>query len=178
MGHVLVPHDREKDPWGPSEGCCPSHRGCLEGLASGPAIARRWGSAAHELPDVHPAWELEAGYLAQGLVSIINILAPGRIVLGGGVMERQQLYPLILHKVMQLIGGYLPVKELSAGMDSYIVAPVLGQRSGVLGAMALALGLDRGEDTVDADANVSAHTNVNTGANTNANDGSVMEQGI
>lgn len=135
MGHLRVPHDREADPF---EGCCPSHGDCLEGLASGPALTRRWGQAAHELPDDHPAWELEAAYLAHGLVAIICILAPRRIILGGGVMGREQLFSLIRGKVGALMGSYLPASELVGDIDAYITAPSLGRRSGVLGALALA----------------------------------------
>ena len=123
MGHLRVAHDRELDPF---EGCCPSHGDCLEGLAAGPALAARWRRPAQELADDHPAWELEATYLAHGLLAIITILSPRRIVLGGGVMERHQLYPLIRHKVRELMGDYLPVDELADRLDELIVATQCG----------------------------------------------------
>src|SRR5579862_7150476 len=85
MGHIRVPHDVARDPF---TGNCPFHGDCLEGLAAGPAIAARWGQPGHLLPDGHPAWDLEAEYLALGLVNWACTLSPETIVLGGGVMQR------------------------------------------------------------------------------------------
>lgn len=135
MGHIRVPHDRERDPF---EGICPFHGDCLEGLASGPAIVARWGLRGEDLPPDHPAWELEARYLAMGLVAIICIISPQRIVIGGGVMEREHLYPLVRKNVQDLLKGYIQRPEIRDAMDRYIVPPALGERAGVLGAIALA----------------------------------------
>jgi fructokinase len=134
-GHMRLPHDRKKDPF---PGICPFHGDCFEGMASGPALAHRWRKSADTLPDNHPAWELEALYVAYALVNVILTLSPQRIVLGGGVMERQLLLPLIRGKVRRLLNGYLASPVLSGGMEEYIVPPALGKRSGVLGALALA----------------------------------------
>ena len=127
MGHVRVPHDRTTDPY---TGGCPFHGDCIEGLASGPAVEARWGVTGRELPPDHPGWELEAHYLAFGLVNWICTLSPQRIILGGGVMRRLHLLPMIRNKVAALLNGYLDAPE--------IVPPELGPRSGVLGALALA----------------------------------------
>ncbi len=135
MGHFLVPHDTENDPF---EGICPYHGDCLEGLASGPAIEARWGRRGEELPDDHPAWELEAHYLALGLMTIICTLSPRRIVMGGGVMERSHLFPLIRSRVQELLNGYVQAGAILERIDQYIVPPALGKRAGVLGAIALA----------------------------------------
>ena len=89
MGHILIPHDLSVDPF---LGCCPFHQDCLEGLASGFAIEQRWQQKGASLPDDHPAWALEANYLATGLVNFILMLSPERIVIGGGVMEQKQLF--------------------------------------------------------------------------------------
>lgn len=134
-GHVRVPHDRREDPF---PGICPFHGDCFEGLANGPAIAKRWGQPAESLPAVHPAWELEAGYIAHALVATICLLSPQRIVLGGGVMEQAQLFPLIRSKVKELLNGYIPSPVFQGGLDGYIVRPGLGKRAGILGAMAMA----------------------------------------
>ena len=136
LGHIPVPHDRARDPF---PGACPVHGDCLEGLASGPAIGERWGVAGHELPVDHPAWALEAEYLALGISTWIYTLSPERIVLGGGVMEQQHLFPLIRRRVRQILNGYLTASEVGEGIDDYIVPPGLGSEAGVLGAIALAL---------------------------------------
>lgn len=135
MGHIRVPHDRVADDFA---GVCPYHGDCLEGLASGPAIERRWGTRPDVLPDDHPAWELEAGYLAAGVANLVFTLSPRLVVMGGGVMERRTLLPRIRAGVLDLLGGYVRADEVSDAIDDYIVAPALGSRSGVLGAIALA----------------------------------------
>jgi fructokinase len=135
MGHMHTPHDLELDPF---EGSCPYHGDCLEGLASGPAIEARWGASPDSLPPDHPAWELEATYLAHAVVNLICVIAPRRVILGGGVMRQAQLMPLVRAKVVALLNGYLQLPALLDTVDSYIVSPGLGSRSGVLGAIALA----------------------------------------
>jgi fructokinase len=135
MGHVRLPHDRGRDPF---TGVCPTHRDCWEGLATAPAIAARWGRAPETLPDDHPAWALEAHYLALGLANIALTLSPERVVLGGGVMARTHLYHLVRSEVSDLLGGYLSSPALADSLQHYIVPPTLGDRAGVLGAIALA----------------------------------------
>lgn len=135
MGHLRLPHDRDADPF---QGVCPYHGDCLEGLASGPAIERRWGCPASEIPDDHPAWALEADYLAFALVNIIVTLSPQRIIMGGGVMRRAALFPAIRARVQELLNAYVKHPRILEEIDAYIVPPALGDRSGVLGGFALA----------------------------------------
>jgi fructokinase len=134
MGHMRVPHDGRTDPFA---GLCPFHGDCLEGLAAGPAIAARWNRPAESLPPDHPAWPLEARYLALGLINVISVISPERVVLGGGVMRQPRLLPLIRADLMACLGGYAPSAAIG-DIDRYLVAPSLGARSGVLGALALA----------------------------------------
>ncbi len=136
MGHIRIPHDWQADPF---PGICPYHGDCLEGLAAGPALVARWGQAGETLPVAHPAWELEAHYLALGLVTYICTLAPQRIIMGGGVMQQTRLFPLVQLEVQRLLNNYVQVPALGAEIDDYIVPPALGPRAGVLGALALAL---------------------------------------
>ena len=131
MGHMRIPHDRTADPFA---GACPHHGDCWEGLASAPAIAARWGQAPERLPDDHPAWVHEARYLALGLVNVILTLSPERVVLGGGVMARAGLLERVRAHLKELVAGYVNAAD--------VVAPALGERSGVLGAIALALAQD------------------------------------
>jgi fructokinase len=135
MGHLRLPHDRARDPF---PGACPYHGDCWEGLASGPALAARWRQEPETLADDHPAWALQAHYLALGLANLVLVLSPERIVLGGGVMARPRLYPLVRAKLAGVIGGYLQTSALDARLDEYVVSPALGDRAGVLGALALA----------------------------------------
>jgi fructokinase len=135
MGHMLLPHDRQADPY---PGHCPYHGDCFEGLANGPAIARRWGQPAETLPADHPAWPLEAHYIALGLANLIYALSPQRFVLGGGVMAQAQLFPLIQAEVPRLLNGYVQSPWIIERAGEYIVPPGLGDRAGVLGAIALA----------------------------------------
>jgi fructokinase len=134
MGHIRIPHDRSRDPF---PGGCPYHGDCLEGLASAPALESRWGVSPVMLAPDHPAWVLEAEYLALGCVNWICTLSPERIVMGGGVM-REHLFPLLRERVAALMNGYLDAPQLAAGIDQYIVPAALGNRAGVLGALALA----------------------------------------
>jgi len=135
VGHLRVPHDRLRDPF---EGSCSVHGDCWEGLASGHAIAERWRLAPEGLPSDHPAWELEAEYLALGILSIVMIASPQRVILGGGVMEQAPLLAMIRSRLRGLVAGYLETPLLGEGIDSYLVSPALGDRAGVLGAIALA----------------------------------------
>jgi fructokinase len=135
MGHIFVPHDWERDPYG---GFCPYHGDCFEGLAAGPAIEGRWGQRAEALPEDHPAWELEAEYIASALANFVMILSPQRMILGGGVMEVPRLFPLVRKKTQHKLNGYVQMPEILEEIESYIVPPGLGNKSGVLGAIALA----------------------------------------
>ncbi len=135
MGHMRLPHDQQRDPF---PGACPFHGDCFEGLASGPALAARWGRPAETLPPEHPAWPLQAHYLALALVNLICTFSPQRIVLGGGVMEQPALFPLVRAEVQALLNGYVRAPAILDTIDSYIVPPGLGGRAGILGALALA----------------------------------------
>lgn len=133
FGHMRIPHDLEADPFA---GVCPFHGDCWEGLASGPALAARWGQTPKLLSGNADAWALEARYVALGLVNVISVLSPHRIVLGGGVGAAAGLLPLVHREVVGLVKGYLGA--LAADVAGWITAPALGSRSGVLGAIALA----------------------------------------
>ena len=136
MGHILIPHDKTIDPFA---GTCPYHADCLEGMAAGGAIKTRWHvMSALDLPASHPAWDLEADYLAAALANIILILSPQRIIMGGGVMKQMHLFEKIRERVVQKLNGYVPTPEILEHIDHYIVPPGLADRSGVAGAIALA----------------------------------------
>lgn len=135
MGHIRLPHDRQLDPF---EGACPYHGDCLEGLAAGPALEKRWGVRAETLAPDHPAWELEAQYLGLALSNFICTLSPQRIILGGGVMSQPHLFPLVRARTVELLNGYVQSPQILQNIAEYIVPPALGAQAGVLGAFALA----------------------------------------
>ena len=134
FGHIRIPHDRAKDPF---DGVCPYHGDCFEGLASGGALRARWGTDPKYIVG-DEAWDLEAGYLALGLLNVIAVLSPQRIIVGGGVMKEPSLLPRVRRRVVELAAGYFDVAELADGIDEYIVPPALGDRAGVVGALELA----------------------------------------
>jgi fructokinase len=127
LGHLRIPHDTAADPFA---GVCPYHGDCFEGLASGPAIAARWGKPAEELTGDERVWELEARYVALGLVALVAVISPELIVLGGGVGTAPGLLGRVEGAMGELLGGYV--------RPPAIVSPGLGTRSGVVGAIAQA----------------------------------------
>jgi len=135
MGHVPLPHDKTKDPF---EGACPFHGDCFEGLASGVAIEKRWGQRGNTLPPEHPAWDLEVEYISHALAVYSYTISPQRIIIGGGVGQLPNLLPRIQQRTYKLINNYIQSPAILENIESYIVNPGLGSRSGVLGALALA----------------------------------------
>ncbi len=119
-------------------GKCPYHKTCFEGMAAGPAIEERWGQPGKKLRDRKEVWELEAYYIAQALTSYIMILSPQKIILGGGVMHQEALFPLIRKNVAEMLNGYLRTKELE-DLDSYIVPASLNDDQGIMGCIKLAI---------------------------------------
>lgn len=139
MGHVLIPHNRELDPF---DGNCPFHSDCFEGLANGPAIEKRLGVKGASVPEEHPYWDIEADYIASALMNYILTLSPRKIILGGGVMQRDFLFPKVRRRVRELLNGYATSKVLLDHIDDYILPPGLGNQSGSMGAIALAKQLE------------------------------------
>lgn len=131
-GHVLI-HKRSDDSY---RGKCPYHRTCLEGLAAGPAIEERWGVPARMLKDRPEVWDLEAYYLAQALANYILTLSPELIILGGGVMHQEQLFPQIRNYVKEMLNGYIRTEELE-DLEHYIVPASLNDNQGIMGCLEL-----------------------------------------
>jgi len=136
MGHIRLVRDPERDPF---TGICPYHSDCLEGLACGPAIKARWHASAEQLPADHPAWELEADYLGQAMATLLCILSPQRIIVGGGIMSQLHMFPRVRAATQRWLNGYLQHPHILVHPEQLIVPPALGSRAGVLGAIALAM---------------------------------------
>jgi len=140
MGHIPIPRltwpNGELDGY---TGFCTYHgAGCFEGMAAGPAISGRLGQLGETIPDDHPIWELEAGYLAAGLASIVLALSPRRIVLGGGVMQRSDVLERTRRRLRETLAGYVASQLITGDQVDYLVAPKYGQDAGLVGAFALA----------------------------------------
>ena len=132
-GHMLI-QKHEKDNF---EGVCKYHSHCLEGLASGPAIEKRWGKKAEDLYDNEDVWKLEAYYLGQALANCIMCYSPQRIILGGGVMHNTNLLELVRKEVLNNLDGYIQKNEIINHIDDYIVIPSLDNNSGLIGSLLL-----------------------------------------
>jgi fructokinase len=121
-------------------GVCPYHGDCLEGVAAGPALGARWGVPGQELPPDHPAWDLEADYLANALATVVYVLSPQRIVLGGGVGLVPHLLERVRPRLVEVIAGYIEHPLLQEGAQHYVVNPALANQAGVVGALCLVHG--------------------------------------
>ncbi len=130
FGHLKVP----RAPGDDFAGVCPFHQDCLEGLASGPAMALRWGIPAHELPSSHPAWEMEAWYLAHGILSLAAVVSPARVIIGGGISQAADFHEKVYTILQKVANGYFPPLLV----PNYVVPPMLGQDAGICGALLLA----------------------------------------
>jgi len=139
MGHMMLPRT-SGDTF---EGSCPYHGACWEGLCSGPAILKRTGIPSERLPEHHDAWETCAQYTANALTNIIYVLSPLRIVIGGSVRKggplgEDRFVRMIRERTRIVLRDYIASPLLRENIDNYIVPPVLGDRAGIAGAMALA----------------------------------------
>jgi fructokinase len=134
MGHLSVP----RQPGDDFAGHCPFHGACLEGMASGAAIAARWGRSAELLAGdpLRAAVQLEAAYLAAGLCNIVYAIAPQRIVIGGSVAGLPGLFPLVRVQLGRALAGYPGLPEYAA--NDFIVPAALGALAGPAGALVLA----------------------------------------
>ncbi|RSL32327.1 ROK family protein [Salibacterium salarium] len=130
MGHILV----RTHPQDQYEGACPYHQNCLEGMASGPAIEKRYNKKAQDLASDQKVWEIEAYYIAQALVNYTLILRPEKFILGGGVMKQEQLFPLIRKEFASLLNNYVDTPDL----EKSIVEPGLVDNAAITGCLLLA----------------------------------------
>lgn len=129
FGHLKIP----RAPGDDFAGVCPFHSNCLEGMASGPAIAARWDSPAVDLPPTHAAWKMEAWYLAHGVLALSATVSPARVIIGGGVSQADGFHALTESIYREVAAGYFKAAE----DDTFIVRPALGQQSGIAGALLL-----------------------------------------
>ncbi|KEY99873.1 fructokinase [Sphingomonas sp. BHC-A] len=141
IGHIRVP----RAPGDGFAGCCPFHGDCIEGLVSGPALARRFGMPGHEIDPADPRWDDVASDIAHLVATILLGTSARQVLIGGGVgMGRADLLEQVRRKVVALLGGYLPHVD-QAGIGRIVTTPLLGDQAGPLGALALAMDALAGE---------------------------------
>nr|XP_061801977.1 fructokinase-like [Nerophis lumbriciformis] len=121
IGHLPIPSEEK--------GNCDYHQNCVEGLASGAAMEKRWGRPAYEIPPEHQAWQIEARHLALLAQTLTATFSPKHIIFGGGVMEQDHLLDLVKNEFSSLAGGYWDSPE------DYLQRPMLGNQSAVLGCL-------------------------------------------
>ena len=137
LGHIKM----AREPDDAFAGSCPYHRDCLEGMASGAAMARRWGCRAEELPPGHRAWELEATYLARAVATYSLVLSPELVLIGGGVGLRPGLVERVDTLVGEELAGYIPALTVPGCLESFVKRPKLGSEAGLIGSAGLAIRL-------------------------------------
>lgn len=133
-GHILL----NRHPEDSFEGSCPFHKNCVEGMASGPAIEKRWGKSPKLLIENDKVWELEAYYIAQAVASYILTYSPEKVILWGGVMHQDKLFDMVRSNVKEILNGYVHSEMIDSKIDQYIVKPALGEKPGITGALCLA----------------------------------------
>lgn len=133
-GHMMINrHTFDMD----FEGPCPYHDNCLETLASGPSIEKRWNKKATELYDNNIVWQLEAYYLGQALANCIMCYSPEKIIIGGGIIHVPGLIEMIRKETLKSLNGYIKVDRILNCINEYIVKPELKDDCGVIGAAEL-----------------------------------------
>lgn len=134
LGHILIRRAPDDD----FPGICPFHGDCIEGLVSGPALAARFGVPGDRIPADDPRWDHVAHDIAQLVATLLLTTAARQVLIGGGVgMGRAALLPAVRQKLLAMLGDYLPCVTTDS-VGTIVRAPVLGDRAGPLGAIALA----------------------------------------
>lgn len=139
MGHITI----IRDPSDIKDSDCPFHTDCFEGLASGPAIEKRFGPNAKNLPADHPTWEIIANYIGQGVYQMMLAYAPDRVIIGGGVMNQTHLLSNIKQNVIKKLNNYTYYPALT-NLEKTITAPALGDNAGLIGGLIFAGQIKKG----------------------------------
>ncbi|MCI4592655.1 ROK family protein [Sphingobium sp. BYY-5] len=135
IGHIRVPRAHGDS----FAGSCPFHGDCIEGLVSGPALAKRFGVPGHEIDPNDPRWDHVASDIAHLVSTILLSTSARQVLIGGGVgMGRTGLLDQVREKVVTQLGGYLSHIDADS-IDQIVRPPMLGDQAGPLGAVALAL---------------------------------------
>lgn len=137
FGHIAVEKHTDDD----YAGNCPFHHSCLEGLAAGPALEARFGARLSRLPELdrEQAMTLAAFYVSQAVRTLVYTVSPERVVIGGGVSKMEGFHSAVREQLEAQLAGYSVLPEHSS--DDFVTSPGLDDQSGLLGGVALALGI-------------------------------------
>jgi len=107
-GHIKVPILKEDADY---QGVCGFHGNCLEGLTTNVSIAKRKGladvSLVANISDDDEVWEKVGYYLGVACANLTLIGSFEKIVIGGGVMNRELLYDVIRKHFLLELNGYI-----------------------------------------------------------------------
>lgn len=132
MGHVAL--QRLAGDTAPS--FCNFHPNCAEGLASGSAIAARFGRSLDNFAADAPEFLMIAQYLGQLCSQLVLTVSPQRIVLGGGVGGAPGIVPAVHRAMLRELGCYAPG---AVAEPDFLTAPALGKDAGIVGALLCAV---------------------------------------
>jgi fructokinase len=135
VGHVVVGRHPDDD----HTGSCPYHGDCLEGMAAGPSIEARFGKRGEALVgrELEDALRLVSHYIGQGLRNLVYAVAPERVIIGGGVSKLEGFHEAVGRSLLETLAGY--PGEGTHSDPGFVVAPGLGDLSGLAGALLLAM---------------------------------------
>lgn len=135
IGHLRLRRSAGDD----FEGNCPFHGDCIEGLISGPALARRFSGDPALIPDEDARWRHVASDIAELASAILFTTSAQRILVGGGIgIARPGLIETARGLVVARAGRYLPFIDKDT-IQTVLSLPALGDQAGPLGAIALAM---------------------------------------
>lgn len=138
FGHSYIPQHNDDSGF---DGVCPFHANkCAEGLFSGPAIGARASRAAKEIPKDDQVWNIVSDYLGTFCLNLFYAMAPHTIILGGGVMSRRFLFPLIRKSFVSKLNKYTGALAGRVAAEDYIRPVALNGKAGLVGALMLAEG--------------------------------------
>lgn len=133
MGHIEIARHPDDLAF---KSACPFHENCVEGLASGTAISKRWGDALNHFKPKHASWALEAHYLARFAHTLIHCYSPQKIIIGGGVSSEELLVQVRDH-THNFLNSYISKLNDRNALDDFIQRPKLKDQTGPLGAFLL-----------------------------------------
>lgn len=120
--------------------CNSGNRGSLEQHVSAQALRRRWGCEPHEMaerasngdPEAIALWQTYGRELAAGIASLVYVLTPEAVIIGGGISAASDLFfPSMIAELEERV---LPTSR----HNLHCLRATLGNYAGIVGAAKLA----------------------------------------